>query len=232
MSRHRHSGDKDGLYFALIALLVLGVPVFVAVRLNNKQADVVISFLDTIKILLIVGTVLVVCYYVYTIFFKSAVEEKRESRREEKRLADMGSVEQTNASESTLPEREPISGSYYCLSCGAWTHIKNEVYPTAICKFCGAALPGLETVLKHREEQYIELYKKQLDSQRDERREQRQLEHEQEMKKLQNEMEKAKLEDEAKEKANKRQHTQVIVAFILLLFVSVLAMAFMGKYYR
>ena len=59
--------------------------------------------------------------------------------------------------EINIPEKEAISGSFVCPSCGATTEIVSEVYPKTTCKFCGAALSDLQSVLQMRDNHYQDL---------------------------------------------------------------------------
>ncbi len=51
---------------------------------------------------------------------------------------------------------DPVSGSFKCPSCGAYTSIENELHPSVTCRFCSAAIPTLIDVVRVRDDKYKE----------------------------------------------------------------------------
>ena len=46
--------------------------------------------------------------------------------------------------------QQPVNGAFQCPSCGATTNIVNELNPNPFCKYCGAPLPELKSILDER----------------------------------------------------------------------------------
>ena len=92
-------------------------------------------------IFVIVGIIGLVSYVAYRIS-KTKEKEKLEQEQFEKAVF--------------LPpvEREPISGSYKCPSCGAFTSVDKEMFPSVNCRFCSAPMTTLIDVIRIREDKF------------------------------------------------------------------------------
>ncbi len=230
MGNKRHSDNREFWVFTIVGTII-GTVLYCAITFTGKQLDILYLVLEVIKTALIVGTVLVAVYYVNIIFFKIKKEDGKEKNyilQENDHSTER--VERSKQLEITLPQKEPINGSFTCPSCGASTVVRGELKPEARCSFCGAPLSDLRKIIQDRDDKYVELFKQQSEQQMEERREKRLLEHKETIQRLQNEIDEAKMGKELQEKENKRNHVLAIILVVLCVLLLILAMSFLGKH--